>query len=243
MKFLCPQCERLVELRDFKLEGATLVLTCPACLMSSRVTPGSSPPMALVPLVPVTTTGERPALQLTSFPGVSNVVALRTPGADAVQSAAEAARTAPLAIPEGRCPKCISLRAPESKSCAYCGLTFAQFDPSQVEPPAWLKTAWVEVLSHWDLEDQHVALRQRALQEQELPAVGRLYRLRLAVHAEDPIAQRGRDEVLRLALIRSAPPKKVTLNPALKYTLVALVLAGVLVVLVLMARKMLELPG
>lgn len=240
MKFLCPQCERLVELRDFKLEGAALVLTCPTCHASSR----AASAIGLAPLVPMTSTGERPALQLTSFPGVSNVVALRAPGAGAVQAAAEAARADPMAIPEGRCPKCLSIRAPDVAACASCGLTFANFDSSQVDPPDWLKAAWVELLSNWDDEGRHVALRQRALQEQELASVGRLYRLRLAAHGEDPIAQLGRDEVLRLALIRSAPAKVLTaLNPAVKYVLIGLVLLASLVFLVLMARRILEPPG
>ena len=86
MKFLCPKCERLVELRDFKVEGTALVLSCSACGSASRASAPSAPPMALVP---PTITGERPALQLTSFPGASNVVALRSSGADAVTAAAE----------------------------------------------------------------------------------------------------------------------------------------------------------
>ena len=241
MKFLCAHCERLVELREFRLDGGTLVLTCPTCHATSRVSAPSSP--SLVPSAPLASTGERPALQLTSFPGVSNVVALRPPGADAVQSAAEASRSEPFAIPTGRCPKCISPRTASAVSCASCGLTFAQFDPSGVQPAPWLATRWVELLGHWDDEERHVELRQRALHELELPAVGRLYRLRLAAHAEDPIAQRGRDEVLRLALIRgSSPPLVPQLNPTLKYLLVGLALLSCLAFLVLMARQMLAEP-
>ena len=243
MKYLCPQCERLVDLREFKLDGASLVVTCPACHSASRVAPPSSPAIALVPLVPVTSTGERPALQLTSFPGVSNVVALRPPGADAVQSAAEAARTDPFAVPEGRCPKCVSPEPPGANSCPYCGLTFAQFDPSVVEPPAWLKTNWVDLLAHWDDEERHVEVRQGALRAQELASLGRLYRLRLAAVAEDSIAQHGRDEVLRLALIRSPTPHpKSGLNPTVKYVLVGIVLLACLAFLFLMARRMLAEP-
>jgi hypothetical protein len=199
--------------------------------------------VALVPLVPVTSTGERPALQLTSAPGLSNVVALRTPGADAVQAAADAAMSMPFAVPEGRCPKCISPKTPNAQSCAYCGLTFAQFDPHVVEPPQWLSYEWVGLLGRWDDEDRHVALRQRALQEQELAALGRLYRLRLAAHVEDPIAQRGRDEVLRLALIRNpAPTRQRGIPPVVKYVLVGFGLLVSLTFLVLLARQMLTEP-
>ena len=246
MKFLCPQCERLVELRDFKLDSGALVIACPACHASSRVAAAGPASVAtpLVPLVPVTSTGERPALQLTSFPGASNVVALRTPGVEAIQSAAEAARTEPFAIPEGRCPKCISPRTGDAPTCAYCGLTFARFEAVAVEPPQWLKLEWVKLLSEWDDEELHVALRQRALQEQELASLGRLYRLRLSAHAEDPISLRGRDEVLRLALLRGPPPTPAaTVSPALKYVLVGAFLLACLTFLVLMARRMLAEPG
>ncbi len=230
-------------MRDFRIEGGALVLPCPACHTSARVSAPSGS-MALVPLAPVTSSGERPALQLTSFPGASNVVALRTPGVEAIQTAAEAARGQPFAIPDGRCPKCISPRAADAAACPYCGLTFARFDAKDVEPPQWLQLEWVKLLSRWDDEEGHAALRQRAMQEQELATLGRLYRLRLTAHAEDPISLRGRDEVVRLALVRGPPPSRPSeVSPKVKYVLVVGFLLVCLTFLVLMARRMLAEPG
>lgn len=241
MKFLCPKCERLVELRDFKLEGAALVLPCPACHESSRVGPSTSP-VALVPPVPVPL-GAGP-LQLTSSQGASNVVALRSPGADAVGQAAEAARRGPFEVPRGRCPKCIAPRQPEALTCSQCGLTFAQFDAEHLAPSAWLERAWVELLEDWGREELHAEVRQRALAEQELAAVGRLYRLRLAANHEDPFAQRGRDEVVRLALMPGTARRGSVLTEKIdsKWKNVGLVAVLVvsLAVLALMARAMLS---
>lgn len=238
MKFLCPHCERLVELRDFKVDGAVLTLFCTACQTSSRATASSTGAVIGAP-------AERPTLQLTSFPGLSNVVALRTPGAEAVQAAAEAARTAPFATPDTCCPKCISPRSPGATGCPSCGLTFNHFDPSQIEPPTWMKTAWVSLLGEWDDEEQHLVLRKKAMREQSLAALGRLYRLRLAARPEDPIAQRGRDEVLRLVLIPSVTPpnpQKTEIPSAVKYGLAIAVFLISVLFLVLMASRILHEP-
>ena len=246
MKFLCPKCERLVELRDFKLEDSTLVIGCPACGSSSRVSEPSPSPIALVPLVPVspTITGERPALQLTSFPGASNVVALRSHGADAVGAAAEAARAGPFEVPQGRCPKCIAPRQAKAATCTQCGLTFERFDATQVAPPPWLQGEWVGLLTDWGNETLHAQLRQRALEEQDLASVGRLYRVRLVANPDDPFAQRGRDEVLRMALVPSTVAKQsaatTQLSSRWKYVIGAVFFVVCLALLALMARAMLS---
>ncbi len=233
MKFLCPKCERLVELRDFKLEGTTLVVTCSACGNDARAAP-----------VAATTTGERPALQLTSFPGASNVVALRSPGSDAVAAAAEASKRGPFEVPAGRCPKCIAPRQANAATCSQCGLTFSQFDATQVAPTPWLQDAWVSLMGDWGNEPRHAELRQRALTESELAGVGRLYRMRLVANPEDPFAQRGRDEVLRMALVPSTVSQPSVLTEKIdsrwKYALITLGFLICLGLLGLMARSMLS---
>ena len=247
MKFLCPKCERLVDLRDFQPEGTTLVVTCPACGHGAKATAQSTHPQAPVPLAPVvpaTVTGERPALQLTSYPGTSNVVALRSPGADAIAAAAEAAKEGPFEVPDGRCPKCVAPRQPKSPTCSQCGLAFAQFDPANVAVAPWLERAWVALLADWGNEAKHAEVRARAQAELDLASVGRLYRLRLAAHGEDPFALRGRDEVLRMALVPGAkvePASLVTqpIDPKWKYVVIAVALVLSLVVLGVMARAML----
>ncbi len=231
MKFLCPKCERLVELRDFQVDGATLLLTCPACSHTSKVSNAQV---------------ERPPLQLASSSGASNVVTLRSAGTDAITAAADAANRDAFEVPAGRCPKCVALRQPTAVSCFQCGLTFAQFDPTQVAVSPWLQDAWVNLLGDWGNETLHTELRQRALNEQELAAAGRLYRLRLASNPEDPFAIRGRDEVLRIAVVPATlmtNNKSVlteSVSPRWKIAIVGFSLLLALAVLGYMARAMLS---
>ncbi len=235
MKFLCPQCERLVELRDFKLDGAALTIPCAACGNVARVNPASSPPHL--------TPGERPALQLTSVPGTSNVVTLLTPSSDAILAAAVAATSGPFDAPAGRCPKCIAPRQTSATTCTQCGLTFTAFDASQVDAPDWLKDAWVGLLADWSNEPLHAELRHRALADEALASLGRLYRLRLVSKPDDPFAQRGREEVLRIALMPSSVGQSIATEKIAslwKYVLAAVFLVVCVVVLVLMARSMLS---
>jgi hypothetical protein len=137
-------------------------------------------------------------VSLASSPTASNVVMLRTASVEAVEHAAQSADANPFAVPEGHCPKCLA-RRDGGPSCPQCGLEFLHFQQALVAPPAWLEQAWVELLRDWGNETRHEGLRARAQQEDALTALGRLYRLRLAVDPNDPIAEQGRSEVLRLA--------------------------------------------
>jgi len=123
---------------------------------------------------------------------------LRTASVEAVERAAQSADASPFEVPEGHCPKCLA-RRDGSPSCPQCGVQFLYFQEAHVAPPVWLKQAWVELLRDWGNDAQHDRLRARAQQEDALTALGRLYRLRLAVEPNDPIAEKGRGEVLRLA--------------------------------------------
>jgi hypothetical protein len=76
---------------------------------------------------------------------------------------------------------------------------FANFVAAECEPSPELRAAWTELAGQWDdlaAHDRTVAL---AATRGELAAVGRLYRIHLARQPRDPIATRGRDEVLRRA--------------------------------------------
>jgi hypothetical protein len=137
-------------------------------------------------------------VSLASSPSASNVVTLRTATADAIERAAASAEHNPFEVPPGFCPKCVA-RRDGGAACPQCGLAFDTFVAADVEPPAWLREAWVALLRAWGDDAAHEALRQRAHQEDMLGALGRLYRLRLAVEPNDPIAEKGRNEVLRLA--------------------------------------------
>lgn len=141
-----------------------------------------------------------PRVSLASSPTASNVVMLRTATVEAVERAARSADANPFEVPDGYCPKCLS-RRDGGASCPQCGVQFDYFQEAHVAPPVWLRDAWLELLRDWGNDAQHDRLRARAQQEEALTALGRLYRLRLAGDPNDPIAERGRAEVLRVASV------------------------------------------
>ncbi len=208
MKFVCSNCERLVALEDFRVEGGVLVARCSKCGSETRSQPPGEPREVEEPRVPAPAPSAppRPALALASA-GHSNVVALRTPVVEAVEAAAKAA-SSPFEVPDGLCPKCLTPRLASAQECHACGLSFERGAPEGLEPAGWLSDAWVELLAHWDDEARHESLRNLAVERGELAPVGRLYRLRLAWQPQDPFAVKGRDEVLRLALLPSTAPAK-----------------------------------
>ena len=198
VKVLCPQCDRLIALEVFRVEGSSLIISCATCGAASRV---ESAPAAVNQVASQGRAASLPPrVSLASTEGSSNVVVLRTAGHEAVQKAAKAADEGPFAIPQDVCPKCIALRAP-SPSCPHCGILFESFDEATVLPPKWLREEWVEVLRDWGNELKHGQLRRKAQQTDDLATVGRLYRLRQAFVPEDPMAAEGRAEVLRLAAV------------------------------------------
>ncbi len=215
VKVLCPACSRLLPLERYTLDEGALVVTCTGCGEATRVSahgahrqaaagagdaagpglpeavPRASVPMGAPTLAP-------PRVSLASTPGSSNVVVLRTAGHDAVQKAAAAADEGPFLVPEGVCPKCLAQRA-ERPTCPHCGIEFARFEEASVLPPTWLKDAWVALLRDWGDDAAHAQLRRKAQQADALPSIGRLYRIRQAWVPEDPIAEEGRADILRLA--------------------------------------------
>lgn len=218
MKVLCPACERLAPLEQYALQDGALVVTCARCGVATRVsaerpeaspisavatagaevaTPKSTMPSGAPSLAP-------PRVSLASSPGASNVVVLRTAGHEAVQKAAQAADDGPFKVPEGVCPKCLATRGAERDTCPHCGIEFARFEEATVLPPQWLKDAWVELLRDWSNEKLHGQLRRKAQQADALPSIGRLYRIRQAWVPEDPIAEEGRADILRLASMNIA---------------------------------------
>ncbi len=248
MKFVCDSCERLVPLEQFRTEGDVLIARCSKCGAETRSSASSEAAAAPAerggaPTPSPSAPGLAPArsnLALASA-GPSNVVALRTPAIEAVEAAARSAAN-PFEVPEGLCPKCLSARPPEAKECPSCGLHFELGSP-ELELPGWLREGWVALLGHWDDEAKHEALRNEAVQKGELAPVGRLYRLRLAWQPLDPIATKGRDEVLRLALLPSTlPARKPAGDEAGTWKWVVLigffvVMAGALVLLALNLLK------
>lgn len=146
-------------------------------------------------------------------------------------------------VPEGHCAKCISRRPAGAETCAHCGLVFAQavdtFSPSE-----WLKGEWLQLLQSWSDEQKHDAVRLEALNRGELPEVGRLYRLQLAAQPGDVQAQRGRDEVLRLAVMPRLTMRDSQAAPEVpkwKYIALSAVILFCLFALFYLVRQMLQL--
>jgi hypothetical protein len=164
------------------------------------------------------------------------VVTLR-PSEGQVREAAELARSGePFAVPPGYCPKCIAVRREGAESCAACGLVYSNFNPSEHELSEPLRSAWLTVLERWDDRDAHDRLLSLAVGRGELAMAGRLYRIRLAQAPEDLYAQRGRDEVVRLA---TASPVTFTPTPAHAQSGKAQLVAGLIFIIILLVVGML----
>jgi hypothetical protein len=194
----------MVELERFRLEGAALLVTCGKCGVETRVAPATPQPVS----------GAFPAtgVTLVSQPGASNVVSVRSAASDAVAGAAQA--TQPFAVPDSVCPKCISPRG-LGPACGSCGLVFAQLGPQGVEVPTWLQTLWVDLLREWGSEAKHDQTRRFASQRGALAELGRLYRLALVRAPNDPFAENGRAEVVRMAAMAvSLRPVRPVAEPA-----------------------------
>ncbi|MFY0581748.1 hypothetical protein ACN28S_52465 [Cystobacter fuscus] len=117
--------------------------------------------------------------------------------------------------PAGFCPKCIGTRKEGSVVCPFCGLDFARYRQDDFRPSPVVSSTWLGVLELWDSKSAHDKVLALASERGELPALGRLYRIRPARQPEDAMALRGREEVLRLAsagsmLLATPPPDKGT---------------------------------
>ncbi|MBX5482671.1 MAG: hypothetical protein IRZ16_12655 [Myxococcaceae bacterium] len=248
MKFLCASCERQAAASSFRVEGDRLWLTCAHCGAEGTLElagnstpeprPSASPPAPAAPSAPPSKPPADPPAN-----SAARVIPLRAVE-DAVQLAAEAAASDdPFAVPADRCPKCIGVRRPESETCPHCGLTFVNFRPEEVLPSAEVAEAFRTALAAWDDESRHEALVRLARERGELAAVGRLYRIRSVVAPMDPIAQRGREEILRRATAagealrgaRTAAPGRI---PLWQIVAAAIMLIGALMALALMVRQL-----
>lgn len=194
MKILCLSCDRLAELGSYRVDAGVLVLSCSRCGAEMRAV--ETPPRPTQSSLEASTSSSSAALPS------PRVVQLRAVGADPAALAAQAGQSAdPFAAPEGTCPKCIAPRAGGDLSCNQCGLTFVNFVKRDVTPPQPLDSMWQELLANWHDVSAHDRLLVVAVTQAALPSIARLYQIRLAASPDDPLARRGRDEVLRLATV------------------------------------------
>lgn len=273
MKFLCPSCERIADIASFRIDGGALALTCSKCAIESRDSSAALPVSRREPAAALGMPPPAPASAgstaiassaILSHPPASNAapsVALETtapptPG-DAPEGPARVAflravspnaaypssREDAFSVPEGYCPKCVSLKRMESPACASCGLLFAFFNPDDHRPPAAVADAWQTLVSAWEDNAAHDRFLQFASGQGGLAAAGRLYRIQLAHSPDDPYAARGRDEVFRMAAA-SAPlaisEDRLLQNPRKRaqQLMLGAALAFLLVVLVVIFRSL-----
>lgn len=178
MKFLCPACDRLLEPSSYRIEADDLIVQCARCgtETSSRAQPAA----------------------------VQSIGAVHGPPRLALAPEAPPVEQSSFDAPPGFCPKCLSPRPERAESCTQCGLVFANHQPGEFQPSEEVATQWREVLAHWTDLKKHDQFLKSMLAQTELVSAGRLYRLRLALAPSDAMAQRGRDEVVRLATLGSA---------------------------------------
>lgn len=211
MKFLCPGCERLVPASSFRTEGEALYLTCARCAAENPLDLHGSSAPAPAPVssadlsVPVAPYGRATSpVSLPPPPSAATALAPRVVSlrsvTDAVKLAADAAGSGdPFGVPEDRCPKCVGARPEHAETCPHCGLAYVNFRAEETLPSKDVAEAFRATMQHWDDPERHDAVLKLATQRGELSSVGRLYRLRLVAAPLDPIAQHGRDEVVRRA--------------------------------------------
>jgi hypothetical protein len=234
VKFLCPGCERLTAFSAFRVEGTSLVLRCSRCGVESRSPASESSGGHEI--------SSSLAMGLKASSAVGLKVVPREPDERIVAELSLDSEEA-WSVPAGFCPKCVAVRPPSAATCAQCGLVFANFRPEELQPSAGMAELWQGLVARWDDLGEHDRVLQAATIQGELATVGRLYRIRLARSTDDPIALRGRDEVLRLATASSAALAQTSgearspLSSQWKYVLLALLIACCALVFLLLYKQ------
>lgn len=193
MKLLCPACERLTEASGYRLDAGALLLRCSRCEVESA---------SGIPPAEVRSEAPAPAAQEPRvIPLMPDMVTPAVAPAETVSpDAPPAGEVDPLAVPLDHCPKCIAPRGPEALACGQCGLVFSNFEPEEHRPSTSLLASWARLCERWSEAAGHDQFLRECMSRGELAPAGRLYRIRLAHVPGDALAQRGRDEVVRLAM-------------------------------------------
>lgn len=137
----------------------------------------------------------------------------------------------PLAVPVGRCPKCIAVRPGAADACPTCGLVYERFHDSQVVPQDPLLNAFVWLQVEGAPLAEHCRLLTRADLLGELSRVLRLYRIQQAREPNNALVAEVLAEAVKLAtapLSAAPPPPKSRLQRNLVMCIMlAVFLAGV----------------
>lgn len=213
MKLLCPACERLTEASGYRIDGGALLLRCSRCgvesasgIPTAEVRSEAPAPAAqdlrVIPLRPdmATPATVTASMALASVAPADVALASVAPAEAVSPEAPPAGEVDPLAVPLGCCPKCIAPRGPEALACGQCGLVFSNFDAEEHRPSPSLLAGWARLRERWSETAGHDQFLRECMARGELAPAGRLYRIRLAHTPGDALAQRGRDEVVRLAM-------------------------------------------
>lgn len=212
MKGRCSACGQPVEVVDFRLEEGLVVVRCAACGKEQRLSLSSA---------------EAPGAQPSRAPPPPSEPAA-TPAVRSIDPAVDP--------PPGFCPKCVAPRTPGATSCPACGLAFANFQPSDHQPPETVLEAWKALAARWGADDEHTRFLQVAGSADALAAAGRLYRIRLAAAPGDALARAGVEATLKMASapvavagLRRAPEPAPVARRKMKLAVVALVFLGPMV--------------
>lgn len=204
----CPHCACLEAPGCLTLEDGQVLASCARCerTFSLGHTRGLLvPTLTLVSLEPLPVEAPPAPAALSAKPAV------RADGDEA------------FLVPETQCPKCIAPRD-GGVACPRCGLVFAQADHASLAPPTWLAERWMNVWNDWNNPARHRSMLERALQLDALPALARLYRLRLTWAPGDLIAEEASAELMR----RASLPLLATQRPDLKRQRTQRLLIGLL---------------
>jgi ribosomal protein L37AE/L43A len=163
VKVLCPHCERLVELKEFRVENEALIVSCEACRAQTTIPMGTTTAPKVQTASPVEL--------------VSNV---KEPGANTVEL---------FRAPMGFCPKCLTRKSGQSAACHSCGLDFSkgEYEP---ERPHWLIEATDSLSRNWNNVAAHQQFLDTASNNDALALAGRVYRVRLAHEPTDAVAEK-----------------------------------------------------
>ena len=135
------------------------------------------------------------------------------------------------------CPKCGRRRERWERACARCGLAverWARFAAEAVESPL-LSSLWAGVVDRWDDAAAHDRLLSAASDADALPQLARRYRVYLASHAGDAVAEK---RLAQIATLVETAARMQASRPVSPRTSRALWLAGYAVAALLLAASL-----